>query len=385
MARCLPTLEKLVNRLRTKLLVGALAAALPLVAVAGCGAEKRRTIKAELSSAGDSLQTSSSMSVTLRVKDDAGNLVKAATEGDAPKGLAQALIGGSVSYTIDPAGKQTLADLSFKDLSESELKDALKQVNVALVVRSDKADIGELRLVDGTLYAHVDLQEVNRLVVLGGGDPIDASLDETFGDDPQLAKGLADVRAGKWIKLPISDYIEKLTDLAKSFSGSEEPAPAATATPNYNALSDRLFKAVKPYIKVTDASDSSGERVLDVKVQVRPALKAGLAVLQATEGLPFTDQLRDVQPTEIDKNVKDGTINGTITLKNSHFTQFTLDLESVRTLDPEDTGPSLKGGHVVFDVNDSAAEVTAPTDLSSFDIGELLDGFLSDLEGEQAA
>lgn len=373
------------TRTRTKILTAGLAAVLPLVAVAGCGVEKRRSIKAELTSAGNNLEASKVMSVTFRLKDNDDNLLKATIADDTPKELAPAFIGGSMTYTVDPAGNQTLADLQADGLSEPELKDAIKEVNLAFVVRSDKAAIAELRLVDGTLFAHVDLKEIDRLAVLGGEESIDADLDEMAAEDPDLEQVVDDVRAGKWLKLPLADYIDSFTDLAESLGGYTQPEPDPAAKAEYKALGDRLFNAVKPHVTVTDANDDSSKRVLDVKVNARPALKAALAVLKASKDLPFAEALGDVAPTDIDENVKDGTVNGTITLESGHFSQFTLDIESVRALDPEATGPTLKGGHVVFEVDDDADEVTAPLNVSSFDIGEMLDGFLSELEGEQAA
>lgn len=383
MARCIPPLESSVTR--TKILVGILAVALPFAAVAGCGAEKKRTIKAEIRSAADSLQTSKSASMTFRIKDEQGNVAKTADDDDIPKEIVKTMLASSISFTIDPVGKQVLQDLEVQHLSVDELKAALKDVNLSLLVRSDQADISELRLIDGTLFAHINLKEINRLAVLAGEDPIDDALDEAFGGEPELAKGLADVRAGKWLKLPIGDYIQRFKDLAQSFSTGEEPTPTTTTGPDYFALGEKLFTAAKPYIKVTDANDSTAERVLDVKVQARPALKAMLAVLKAAKDLPMADDLRDVVPSDIDENVKDGFAKGTITLKDSHFSQLSIDMESVRLLDPTDKGPTVSGGHVIVDVDDSADEVTAPTDVSSFDIGEILESVLSEFEGEQAA
>ena len=75
---------------------------------------------------------------------------------------------------------------------------------------------GEIRMVAGTLYAHVDLKEIGRLAKAGGVDDFDAQVDDAVTSaDPSFAQGLRDVRAGKWIKLPLSDYLDKLKDLAK--------------------------------------------------------------------------------------------------------------------------------------------------------------------------
>ena len=371
-------------KLSTRLAAGVLAVTLPAAAVAGCGVEKKRTIKAELAAAGDHLKASRSLSISLHVDDRDGSLrkVAAAEDGGKLSAVSSSLLTGGITYTVDPAGNKTLADLRTTDQSEQQLKSSIKDVNVALVIRSEKAAIGELRLVAGNLYAHVDLQEINRLATAANGHSIDGDLDDAAASDPSLKQAVADVRAGKWIKLPLVDYLDKLKDLAKSFSGLGAPVePSASPVPDFGAIGDRLYSAVKPYVKVTDANDSSSDRVLDVNVQVRPALKAALAAMKSMTDLPFADALKDLDPSEIDKHVADGSAHGTIRLADGHLTQLAVDLESLRTLDPEPSKSSLRGSSVVLDVNDSAGQVTAPTDVSDFKIGDLLDSILSGAQG----
>ena len=285
-------------KLSTRLAAGTLAAALPLVAVVGCGAEKKRTIKAELSAAGDHLENSKALSVTLRFNDSDGNLKKVMVEDDASfEAVSSAVLKGGITYTVDPAGNQAIKDLKVKGQSENDLRTALKDVNVALVVRDDKAALGELRLVAGTLYAHVDINEINRLLKAAGEDTVDEDLDDMAASDPQMGRGVADIRAGKWIKLPLLDYIDRFKDLADSLGTVPgQPAPSASAVPDFAGLGDRVFNAVKPYVKVTDANDDSSDRVLDVNVQVRPALKAALSVLKASTDLPFAGAFKEVEP-----------------------------------------------------------------------------------------
>jgi hypothetical protein len=373
-------------KLSTRLAAGVLAVTLPAVGVAGCGAEKKRTIKAELASAGDNLRASKALSISLRFDDRDGNLRKLAKEDDggALSETSSSLLKGGITYTVDPAGNKTLTDLRTDDQSEAQLKKSIKDVNVALVIRSEKAAIGELRLVAGTLYAHVDLKEINRLAAAEGQGPVDSDLDDVTGDDPAMTRALTDVRAGKWIKLPLLDYIDKLQDLAESFGGMGqpvEPSPQpSSALPDFGAMGDRLYNAVKPYVKVTDANDDSSDRVLDITVQARPALKAALAAMKSMTELPFADALQDVDPGEIDKNVAAGSAKGRIRLADGHLTQLSIDLDSIRLLDPHPDKATLKGSSVVLDVDDSAGQVSAPTNVSSFDIGDLLDSFLSGVQ-----
>lgn len=364
-----------------RLAAGALVLVLPLAAVAGCGAEKKRTIKAELASAQTNLESSKATSLTVRLDDTKGAIAKLAAK-DGKSAVTDAFLKGSVTFTIDPAGSATMKQLSEdKTATTADVKAQLKKVNFSVLVRDDKADLGELRLVEGTLFVHVNLAEVGRLAEESGVKDFDAQLDESAQSmDPRLAAALKDVRAGKWIALPIADYLDQLKGLAETFGGMAIPTPKPGATFDSQALGKDLFAAVKPYIKVTDANDSSSDRVLDVKVQVRPALKAALAVLKAAKDLPFAAALGAFDAAEIDKNVTDGTANGTLTLKSGHLTQATLDLESIRLLSTDPGTDSAAGGMLVMDLDDSAQELKAPDNVSSFDLGALVKEFLANFD-----
>jgi hypothetical protein len=365
-----------------RLAAGTVALALPLAAAAGCGAEKRKTIKAEFASAASNLEGSKAASFTLRLDDAKGNLAKLAKKDGPPAAVVDALLKGSITYTVDPVGDATFRSASLTG-GGADLKAALNKVNLAFVVRDGVADVAELRLVAGDLYAHVNLTEIGRLATLGGAKNFNQSLDDAVGSmDPQFAQGLTDVRAGKWLKLPLSKYLDQLQGLA----GSIVPQLGASTTGkkyDFNSLGKRAYAAVKPFVKVTDANDSSKDRVLDVNVQVRPALKALLSLLKGEKGLPFAGMLGKVLPSEIDKHVTDGIAHGTITLKSSHLKQVSVDIESIRTLSTDPGTNTVAGARVVFDINDNAAALTAPTDVSSLDIGQLLDGFLQNFGSQQ--
>lgn len=357
-----------------RLAAGTLALALPLAAAAGCGVEKKKTVKAEFAAAQANLDKSKAVAVTFRLDDAKGNLVKGLTADDTPAALAQALVKGSITFVGDPAGNATFASLK-PTASQADVKASLEKVNFGIVVRDDKAAIGEIRLVAGDLYARVDLKEIGRLAKAGGAQDFDSQLDELIGSaDPRFAKALSDVRAGKWLKLPVTKYLTQLQDLAKNFN----PALGAADTTkkyDYQAFGSKLFTAVKPYVKVTDANDSSSDRVLDVKIQARPALKAVLAVLKADKDLPF-GSLLDVTPALIDENVADGTAHGTITLKDSHLKQVAVDVESLRLLAKDPGKDSAAGVRLIVDIDDKAAQLTAPTDLATIDLGGILEEFL---------
>jgi hypothetical protein len=372
-----------------RLAAGTLVLALPLAAAAGCGEQKRRTIAAELAAAQANLAHSRATSVTLRLGDDRSNLSKLAQkDGNLPKDLAPEVLGGSITITMDPASDKELRDLHHgSGTSSADLSARLKDVNAAVVLRDQKHVVGELRLVAGVLYARVAFDEVSRLAKAGGVSDFDSQLSDAQDSAPrQYRQAITDLRAGKWLKVDLAKYVDQLTQLA----GSVRPGPTEGkgGTPSRSevtSLGNQLFAAVKPYVKVTDANDSSADRVLDVRVQARAATKAALKVLKASKALPFGSALAEVDGSVIDKTLSEGTAHGTITMRNGHLSQVTVDLESIRTLDRSPGKDSLVGTTLILDVDDAADEVRAPTDVSSFDIGALLDEVLSSFSGEGAA
>ncbi len=369
----------------TRLAAGSLALVLPLAAVTACGVEKKRTVKAEFASAQSNFETSKAASFTVRL-DDAKDSVRtlATKDDDVPEALVDALLGGSITYVIDPVGAKTLKDVSVAPgTSVGDLKKQIEDVNFAFIVRDDKAALGEIRLVEGTLYAQVNVKEISRLAEAGGVEDVDGQLDEFIASaDAEFRAGLEDARDGKWIKLPLAKYLDQFQELAQSFAGGLTGEQGSTAKPfDAAGLGLDLFEGVRPHIKVTDANDSSSNRVLDVKVDARPALKAALKILSAADDLPFPNVFADIDPTEVDDNIKEGTADGTITMKDGHLSQVTIDVESIRKLAVDPGEDSLAGTEVIFDFDDSADEVQVPDNVSDFDLGAVIDQLLEGLSG----
>ncbi len=364
-----------------RLVACTLVLALPLVAAAGCGAAKQKTVREEFTAAQAHLADSKAASFTLKLSDAQGNLAKLMTkQGDTPPALVQALLKGSVTYTADPAGDATFKAARAGSADPTDLKAAFQKVNLGFVVRDDKAELVEIRLVAGNLYAHVNLDEIGALAKAGGVDDFDAMLEENIaGKDARLNQGLADVRAGKWLTLPLATYLTQLQDLARTLAPGATPDPSKKY--DFSGFGKKAFDAIKPYVKVTDANNSSADRVLDVKVQARPALKALLAVLKAEKDLPFGTLFAAVDTAEIDKNVKAGEAKGTITLHDSHLSKVSVDLESLRQLANDPGEDSFAAVNVVMEIDDSADQVSAPKNVSSLDLGALIEKLISGFFG----
>ena len=68
-----------------RLLAGTLVLALPLAAAAGCGAEKKKTVKQEFAAAQSYLGDSKAASFTLRFDDAQGNFAKVINKDGRPR------------------------------------------------------------------------------------------------------------------------------------------------------------------------------------------------------------------------------------------------------------------------------------------------------------
>lgn len=365
-----------------RLAAGTLAVVLPLAAVAACGAEKKKTVAQEFATAQEHLGDAKAASFTLRLDDAEGNLAKlAAKEGDVPRPVLDALLGGSITYVADAAGDAALRSVSSGTTDPSDVQGALKKANLAFVIKDDKGELLELRLVDGVLFAHVNLAEVGRLAEAGGAEDFDASLDEALaGMDPRLGQALKDVRAGKWLKLDVAPLVDDLKGLAESVVPGG--VPTASASPyDASALGRKAWAAVQPHVTATDANDDSSDRVIDVRVDARPALKALLGVMKAEKDLPFASILGGVAPADIDEQVADGEAKGQIRLADSHLKQVSLDLESLRLLSKDPGTDSLAGVKVVIDVDDQVDELSAPKDVSAIDFAALLEELIGSFFG----
>ena len=366
--------------LARRLTAGLCLFALPLGAAVGCGqaaAAKKQDVGSALQKASANLRASGSTSVTIRLDDASGALKKASTAGaDALKpAQADLLTGGTISITIDPAAGKTLQDLQNAD-PKLPTAEQLKLANVAFSVQADGGDVAQLRIVAGDLYVNVGVQKISDIAKLAGSSTdVGAQLDDLAASAPeQLRPLVTDVKAGKWIKLPLAEYADQLKALGN------RAAPSPSAAVDTQKLGVDLLAAVQPFVSVSDASGNGTERVLDVKVQAKQALKAVLATVKAMQ--PAVADLGPVQSAAVDK-IADGTLNGQVFLDDDHLKKITLDLQSaVRLAPPGATpAPDLTGSLLTIDVNDAAGEVTVPKDVSPVDVGALVKQLLGTFGG----
>ncbi len=360
------------------LLAVTLALALPAATLVACGTQKKASIRAELQSAQTNFEHSRGISLTIHLADPAGALRKAMTGGTAgvPSGVADAVLSGDLQFSLSPAAGRTFGQLAA--MSQRPFAEQVKAMNMAVAVHADHRVLFELRFVAGTLFARIDYSLLDRVIRAGGGKSLDASV----AGAPAALQGLiTDIKAGKWLSLPLTPYLDQISTALKGLTpglpGLGSPSPGADKA--RQALAHDLFAAVRPFVHVTDANDSSTARVLDVKVQLRPALEAAFAALKSS---PAAFPGLSTMSSALLAGLRPGAVEGTITLSNGHLSQIKLDLGSLKNVAPADaTLPTLAGSAVTVDINDSAAPVTAPTDLSSVDlanlVGRVLQGFFT--------
>ena len=346
------------------------------IAVAGCGATG--SLRADNAHAMSSFKAATSLSVTLGLSDPDGKLAKAVQSGDGSTTAAQAavLIGGTISFTVSANGGR---ELFAKGAADQPLDQQVKQSNFDLTVNGLGGKLVEIRLVDGILYAASDIAAVKKAADLGGpgaGARVDEFLNSV---PPQLKQGADDLRAGKWLKVPIATYVEQVHKPAKAAGGG---APDPAKTRGYAKLGKDLQAAITPNIGLTILGATGDTRNVSIDIKVKQALTAVLGVLDtdaATFGLPpgllpKGDALKDVS---------DKTLSATLTITRGHYTKIAVPFAGLAALDAHLSSavPPLGKSAIVLQLDDSAGPVSAPTNVSSFDIASLLDQFIQRFSG----
>lgn len=344
--------------------------------VVGGGAASLRDDNAHAKQA---LAAAKAVAVTIGFADPDGMLKKAFSTGDnqATPAQADAVVTGSITITVSANNGRSVSSPATPGLSTAE---QVRQSNVDLTVNGASGRLAELRLVDGTLYASTDIAAVRRVADLASPGS-SAKVDELVNSSPPaLRRGAEDLRAGKWIKVPLATYLDKLLKIAKD-SGAEGVDPPAAG--QYGVLLQQLRGAIRPHVGLRDLGASGSTRHVSVDVQVKDAVIAGLGVLRANAArlgipaaaVPSADKL---------EGLSSKTLSAVLTIKGGHYTELSVPLAGLAALDahPSTPVPALGRSALLVELNDRASAVVAPTDVSSFDVGSLIDPFLGALAGQ---
>ncbi len=173
-----------------RLAAGAALVALPVGAVAGCGAQTAATkesVQTSMQKAAGSLSSSEATTVVLHLSDPRGNLRKAAGTGDSEltDGQGDLLVGTTVSITVDPV-TGTVGPAQAAAVGQTAA-DQLRLVNLAVSVQSDGNPVAQLRVVGGDPYANASLDRLDAFAGrAGAAEGVSGRLEQLAASSPDL-------------------------------------------------------------------------------------------------------------------------------------------------------------------------------------------------------
>jgi hypothetical protein len=293
------------------------------------------------------------LSVTLRLVDPDGSLMHEMTTGSdpAPRPIAQAIEHGSI--TVDVAatdGKPLFAHRQ----APGTLAGQVKEFNIGMTVRAAGQTIIGLRIVNGVLYGTADLDAMDRLGKAGGSSDFLTSV------PPQLQPLVTDLRAGKWVQLPLASYM----DVAQGY------LPPSVTPQSLSRTSSRLLGIAARDTSMRETSSSGDDATEQVTLHWRQLLKDEAAVLSSV--LP-SGAVPGNADAMIAKTFTSQPVRGTLVIRGGHYRSLTVPLEQFVRLAAKPTGhvPSFGKAALVVDVNDQPAPVRAPAKVSTFRIGQM--------------
>jgi hypothetical protein len=371
----------------------AAAVAVSALALTGCGAAGGSSLKTDNATAKKNLLSARALSVTFRLDDPKGEFKKAlmtkGTGSHLTAAQAAAVVGGSVTMTLSSGNGKPLYDTA--GTKPTSLSKALSAANMDLTVRTSAGVLGDLRLVGGNLYVRTDwaaIRNVADVSAPGGAAKLDATVASalTHPDIAVYATAIRDVQGGKWLKVPVAQYADRIVSAIQGQTGQAMPSPDPVAMKTFLAS---LKGAITPRVTLSDLTQTGKSRTVNVDVQAKAAIGAGLAVLQTNRklfGLPDSVKL----PAASDlTDMTSSKVRAVLTIDNGHYTKLRIPTGQIEALDgkPDPTDPTpadLGVSALVLDVTDAAAPVTAPTPdtVSSFDLGQIVDMVLNALAAD---
>ncbi|RZS90912.1 hypothetical protein EV189_0142 [Motilibacter rhizosphaerae] len=350
------------------------AGAVASLAVAGLlGGCAQTSAKLSAHDAVENLKKAKAASFTLHIADPDGELQKSSTSAS-DKRDAQIVADSSLVVTVDPEGDQTLGQAGTATSAPSASTDPAKSLahsgTFAMVWKHGGKDVATLRSIEGVLYAKLDPAAYQEAT--GTALPLDAESAAMFSS---VVEG---IKAGKWLRLDLTSVYSKL-----QAAGLNKSSPLGTTQPD-PAVARRLASELLGAASVaTTVSKDGGTTKVDWSADVRKTLDAWLEILQKPEYAKLFGAASSsitAQKSTIDQ-LPGTPVTGTLTVKDKHLTQATLDLSSVVALskDPESIA-HVKTSKLVVDIDDSPAAVTAPSADDVVQLDQLVDLALGGLK-----
>jgi hypothetical protein len=368
------------------------AGAVGVLALTGCGVLKANALKADNAAALSHLTRSRALSLTWRLDDPDGSLTKAAThtkKDPLTAGQAAALLGGSVTVTVSRNSPGSLFDgYQLTGAAHTKPSVYLKQVNLEVITRMRAGVLSDVRLAGGTLYFRTDwaaMRQVAELDHPGGAAEMDRAFSaSSAGDMPELSRMTRDLRAGKWLRVPLGTFLDQLSD--STDDQDSQPRAARPSAAELRKLLDLVKASVKPHVTWTDLNHSGAVRTVGVDVRPKEAAAAAWTALFAHRAaFPFMHGVTAYDPKHL-ADLSNAVVHGALTIDHGHYTRLRLPFGDLLALKahpaPTDPKPAELGkSAVLLDIADAAAPVVAPAerDISSVNVATLIEGFMTSI------
>lgn len=265
--------------------------------------------------------------------------------------------------------------VKFTASSSKPLKDLKpgENPNVEFDVTAGGTDLMDMRSVAGALYAKVN---VPQFLHLSGKSA--SSLNAQMGQVPPDFKApLEALMADKWVGVSAQD-LKGLEQMAKNLGQGDLSAPTSASSTSAGSqmlanVEAQLMKALTQDATVTDKGSGQYQVTGKVKTIGQDVLQALGPVLNSVPGKSKADI--DKMRTSLNSVPDSENITFDIWVKNNQISELQVDL--AQFLPASQTG----GGHLPIDAkfSQSAAGVTAPSDVTNIDVQKLISSFGSGL------
>jgi len=335
-------------------------AALLAAGASACGTVQQLTAGEKVQAAFQKLGDSHSATIELSLAASAKQVQSFAKATGEPIELKDAQTVAGLRFNVAMSADKALKDIKTKK-SASTLADFPADMGYSLI--SNGNTVGELRLVDGTMYAHVDVDAVAKLAGEDAGE-----LHASAADMPpelHVFKALLD---GKWLSVDS----ELFHSFANDLPGGQEaavPSPLPSLDPaTAEKLVDSLGDAFSKNATIEDKGQQDGADRIVVSVPAR-ALVGDLqkALKPLAKDIPGLEGM----PTSVPTEVPNRKISAELLIKDGALASASFDLGQLQEKVTADAHLPLK---VSFATD--AAPLKAPTGAVALQQKDI-DGFMN--------
>jgi hypothetical protein len=292
------------------------------LALAACGTQSKLTPQQSVQNALNNLgaQSSLKVSVSLHLSSSQIESLSAADGGTAaPAAAAKAISQGAFFLGLQSGHGESLNSQRFTTDDSDRL---------ALGLSSGSSTPVELRLVDQTVYLHLNPSELSNL----GGSSTGSNLASDLQKAAQVLPGLSSLAHGGWVSVSLSE-LQSLEGMLSELGGAGSSSNTTSNLPTAaSELRSQLINALGAHATYAYEGSSGGRSEYLVTLNVKgfvdemaPVIQQGVSSLS---GLPssMTSKLSDIG-SKISKEVPAGkTVKMTLYVKNGVASEIDFDL-----------------------------------------------------------